>query len=75
MFNLSRKELELKAKDRGIEGYKSMSIDKLLSIFDKSELVKKIKAIRVIRKINLIQIKIQEIFLSQKITKTLKKEH
>ena len=52
-----------------------MSIDKLLSIFDKSELVKKIKAIRVIRKINLIQIKIQEIFLSQKITKTLKKEH
>ena len=75
LFNLSRKELELKAKNRGIEGYKSMSKDKLLSIFDKSELVKKTKAIRVIRKINLIQIKIQETFLSQKITKILKKEH
>ena len=30
MLNLSLKELE--AKNRGIKGYKSMSIDKLLSI-------------------------------------------
>ena len=37
MINLSLKELELKAKNGGIKGYKSMSIDKLLSILDKSE--------------------------------------
>ena len=28
MLNLSLKECELKAKNRGIKGYKSMSIDK-----------------------------------------------
>ena len=39
MVNLSLKELELKVKNRGIKGYKSMSIDKLLSIPDKSEQV------------------------------------
>ena len=52
MLNLSLKELELKAKNRGIKGYKSMSIDKLLSILDKSEQAKKNKALRDIRKEN-----------------------
>ena len=50
MLNLSLKELELKAKVRGIKGYKTMSVDKLLSILDKSEQAKKTKAIRDIRK-------------------------
>ena len=50
MLNMSLKELELNAKNRGIKGYKSVSIDKLLSILDKSEQVKKTKAIRDIRK-------------------------
>ena len=50
MLNLSLKELELKAKVRCIKGYKTMSVDKLLSILDKSEQVKKTKAIRDIRK-------------------------
>lgn len=40
MQNLSPKELELKAKNKGIKGYKSMSIDKLLSILDSTELIK-----------------------------------
>ena len=43
MLNLSLKELELKAKHIGIKDYKSLSIDKLLSILDKSEQVKKLK--------------------------------
>ena len=43
MLNLLLKELELKAKNRGIKGYKSMSIDKLLSTLDKSEKAKKLK--------------------------------
>ena len=46
MLNLSLKEFELKAKNRGIKGNKSISIDKLLSILDASEPVKKTKAIR-----------------------------
>ena len=50
MLNLSLKELELKAKNRGIKDYKSMPIDKLLSILDKLEQVRKTKAIRDIRK-------------------------
>ena len=41
MLSLSLKELEQKAKNRGIKDYKCLSIDKLLSIFDKSEQVKK----------------------------------
>ena len=57
MLNLSLKELELKAKNRGIKDYKSLSIDKLLSILDKSEQVKKSKAIKDMRKENFIVIK------------------
>ena len=41
MLDLSRKELSVIAKIRGIKGYKSMSKDKLLSILDKSEELKK----------------------------------
>ena len=37
------KELELKAKKRGIKGYKSKPINKLLSIFNAPESVKKSK--------------------------------
>ena len=40
MLNLSVEKLELKAKNRGIKG---MSIDKLLSILDKSEKQNKTK--------------------------------
>ena len=40
---LSLKELELNAKNRGIKGYKSMSIDKLLIILDASEPIKILK--------------------------------
>ena len=50
MLNLSLKELELKAKNRSFKGYKSMYVDKLLSILDKSEKTKKTKAITEIRK-------------------------
>ena len=50
MLNLSLKESELKAKNIGIKDYKNLSIDKLLSMLDKSEQVKKTKAIRDIRK-------------------------
>ena len=52
MLTLSLKELELKAKNRGIKDYKSVSIDKLLSMLDKSEQVKETKVIRDIRKEN-----------------------
>ena len=37
MLDLSLKELRVIVKIRGNKGYKSMSIDKLLSILDKSE--------------------------------------
>ena len=50
MLNLSLKELELKAKNRGFEGYKTMSIDKLFRIFDAPEPIKENKPIRDIRK-------------------------
>ena len=40
MLNLSLKGLELKAKNRNIKDYKSLSIDKLLNILHKSEQVK-----------------------------------
>ena len=50
MLNLSLKELELKAKNRGFEGYKTMSIDKLFRIFDAPEPIKENKTIRDIRK-------------------------
>ena len=40
MQNLSPKKLELKAKNKGIKGCKSMSIDKLLSMLDSTELMK-----------------------------------
>ena len=43
MLKLLLKELELKAKNRGIKDYKSVSIGKLLSILDKSEQIKKLK--------------------------------
>ena len=52
MLNLSVKELEVKAKNRGIKVYESLSIDKLLSIFDKSEKAKKTKAVKDVRKAN-----------------------
>ena len=52
MPNLSLKELEIRIKIRGIKDYKSLSIDKILSILDKSEQVKKTKAIKDIRKEN-----------------------
>ena len=55
-INLSLKELELTAKNRGIKSYKIMSKDKLLRKLDKSEQVKKPKATRDIRK-KLIMIK------------------
>ena len=43
MLNLSLKELEIKANNRGIKGYKSMPIDKLLKILDKSVKATKLK--------------------------------
>ena len=42
MVNLSLKEFDIKAKKRKIKGYKSLSIDKLLSILDASEPTKKL---------------------------------
>ena len=60
MLNLSLKELELEAKNRGIKGYKSMSIDKLLSILHVSEPIKTSKTIRDIRKENFDADKILE---------------
>ena len=47
MLDLSLKELRVIVKIRGNKGYKSMSIDKLLSILDKSEQVKKLKLLEV----------------------------
>ena len=41
MLDLSLEELRAIAKIRGIKDHKSLSIDKLLSILDKSEQVKK----------------------------------
>ena len=55
MVNLSLKELELIAKNRDIKEYKSLSIDKSLSILDKPAKAKKnkqTKAIKDIRKEN-----------------------
>ena len=40
MLNLSRKELNVIAKMRGIKGYKSMSEDRLLSALKESESLK-----------------------------------
>ena len=50
MLDLSLKELRAIAKIRSINDYKSMSKDKLLSLFDKSEQIKKTKTARDIRK-------------------------
>ena len=50
MLDVSLKELRTIAKIRGIKDYKIMFKDKLLSILDKPEQVKKSKAIRDIRK-------------------------
>ena len=41
MFSQSLEVLELRAKNRGIKGYKSMPMNKLLSILDGSEPIKK----------------------------------
>ena len=41
MLNLPLKDLEVKAKNKGIKDYKTMSIDKLLSVLDASESVPK----------------------------------
>ena len=57
MLSLSLKKLELKAKNKGIKGYKSMSIYKLLSILDQSEQVKKLKLSEKLEKKFLIMIK------------------
>ena len=43
MLNLSLNELELKAKNRGTESNKSMSIDKLSNMLYKSEQLRKLK--------------------------------
>ena len=51
-MHVSLKELRATAKIRGIKDYKVMFKDKLLSILDKSEQVKKSKAIRDIKKNN-----------------------
>ena len=53
MLNLSLKELDVKAEIRDIKDYKSISIDKLLSILDASEPIKQTKAIKDIRKENM----------------------
>ena len=57
MLDVSLKELRAIAKIRGIKDYKIMFKDKLLSILDKPEQVKKSKAIRDIRKKTLIVVK------------------
>ena len=44
MLNLSLKELELKAKNRGIKDYKNMSIGKLLRILHTPKPIRKNKA-------------------------------
>ena len=72
MLNLLLKELELKAKNRGIKDYKSMSIDKLLSIIDASVSIKRNKSTKGIRKRIIILIKYlkaQENFFGYKKTK------
>ena len=46
MLNLTLKELELEAESRRIKDYKSLSIDKLLSIIDKPEKPKKTKKLK-----------------------------
>ena len=40
MLNLPLKELEVKAKNKGVKDYKTMSIDKLLSVLDAPEKIK-----------------------------------
>ena len=50
MFNLTLKKLKLIAKNTGIKGYKSMSKDKLLSMFNTSGSIKENKNIKDIRK-------------------------
>ena len=40
MLNLPLKDLEVKAKNKGVKDYKTMSIDKLLSVLDASEKIK-----------------------------------
>ena len=63
----------IKAKNRGTKGYKSMSIDKLLSMLDKSEPVKKLKLCKIWEKLILIKYtETQETFFCEKKTKTLK---
>ena len=41
MLNLPLKDLEVKAKNKGIKDYKTMSIDKLLSVLDALESIPK----------------------------------
>ena len=41
MLNILLKEWKLIAKNKGIKGYKSISKDKLLSMFNTPELIKK----------------------------------
>ena len=47
MLDLSLKELRTIAKTRGIKDYKTMSKDKLLSIPNKLEQVKKLKLLEI----------------------------
>ena len=50
MLSWRLEELELGTENRGIKDYKSMSIDKLLSMLDASESIKESEAIKGIRK-------------------------
>ena len=57
MLDLSLKELRAIATIRGIKDYKSVSKDKLLSMLDKSEQVKKLRLLEIQEKKILIAIK------------------
>ena len=65
---ITKRIREPKAKNRGINGHKSISIDKLLSIIDISEPIKDKKPIRDIRKENFDASKIlKDPLLNQKV--------
>ena len=61
MLSWRLEELELGAENRGIKDYKSMSIDKLLSMLDASESIKESEAIKGIRKESFDATKIKDV--------------